>query len=150
MAKAYDVPADVLISRLADVLKSENIGKPDWAAYVKTGSHKQRPPQERDWWYKRCASVFRKIYLHGPIGINDLRIEYGGSKAVGYALSHHRDAGGAIIRNAIHELEKLGYVEKVQGKGRVVTHQGMKKLDRLASDILDELAVQNPLLKIYS
>lgn len=150
MAKAYDVPADVLISRLADMLKSENIGKPDWASYVKTGSHAVRPPQDREWWYKRCASVFRKIYLHGPIGVNDLRIDYGGSKAVGYAFSHHRDAGGAIIRNAIHELEKLGYVEKVQGKGRVVTHQGMKKLDRLASDILDELAVQNPILKIYS
>jgi small subunit ribosomal protein S19e len=41
-------------------------------------------------------------------------------------------------------------VEKVQGKGRVVTHQGMKKLDRLASDILDEMAAQNPILKIYS
>lgn len=150
MAKAYDVPADVLISRLADMLKSENIGRPDWASYVKTGSHAVRPPQDREWWYKRCASVFRKIYLHGPIGVNDLRIDYGGSKAVGYAFSHHRDAGGAIIRNAIHELEKLGYVEKVQGKGRVVTHQGMKKLDRLASDILDELAVQNPILKIYS
>lgn len=150
MAKAYDVPADILISRLADMLKSENIGKPDWASYVKTGSHAVRPPQDREWWYKRCASVFRKIYLHGPIGVNDLRIDYGGSKAVGYAFSHHRDAGGAIIRNAIQELEKLGYVEKVQGKGRVVSHQGMKKLDRLASDILDELAVQNPILKIYS
>ena len=150
MAKAYDVPADVLISRLADILKSENIVKPDWAAYVKTGSHKQRPPQEKEWWYTRCASVFRKIYIHGPIGINDLRIEYGGSKAVGYALSHHRDAGGVIIRNALHELEKLGYVEKVQGKGRVVTHQRMKKLDRLASDILEEMAVLNPILKIYS
>lgn len=150
MAKAYDVPADILISRLADMLKSENIGKPDWASYVKTGSHAVRPPQDREWWYKRCASVFRKIYLHGPIGVNDLRIDYGGSKAVGYAFSHHRDAGGAVIRNAIQELEKLGYVEKVQGKGRVVSHQGMKKLDRLASDILDELAVQNPILKIYS
>jgi small subunit ribosomal protein S19e len=150
MAKAYDVPADILISRLAEILKNESIAKPDWTMYVKTGSHKQRPPQDKDWWYKRCASVFRKIYIHGPIGINDLRIDYGGSKAVGYALSHHRDAGGAIIRHAIHELEKLGYVEKVEKKGRVVTHAGMKKLDRLASEILDELAAQNPTLKIYS
>ena len=150
MAKAYDVPADMLITRLADILKNENIGKPDWAMYVKTGSHKQRPPHEKDWWYKRCASVFRKIYIHGPIGINDLRTYYGGSKEVGYALPHHRDAGGAIVRNAIHELEKLGYVEKVEKKGRVVTHAGMKKLDRLASEILEELAKQNPELKIYS
>ncbi|HET8720244.1 MAG TPA: 30S ribosomal protein S19e [Candidatus Nitrosotenuis sp.] len=150
MAKAYDVPADILIARLADVLKNESIAKPDWAMYVKTGSHKQRPPHEKDWWYTRCASVFRKIYIHGPIGINDLRIYYGGPKAVGYALPHHRDSGGAIIRNAIHELERLGYVEKVEKKGRVVSHAGMKKLDRLASEILEQMAVQNPELKIYS
>lgn len=150
MAKVYDVPADILITRLAQILKSENIAKPEWTNFVKTGSHVQRPPHEKDWWYTRCASVFRKIYLHGPIGIKDLRSEYGGSKAVGYAFSHHRDAGGAIIRHAIHELEKLGYVEKVAGKGRVVSHQGMKKLDRLASEIIDELAAQNPILKVYS
>ena len=82
MAKVYDVPADIFISRLAAALKSENIGKPDWASYVKTGSHAVRPPQDRDWWYTRCASVFRKIYLHGPIGVNDMRIDYGGNKAV--------------------------------------------------------------------
>lgn len=150
MAKAFDVPADILISRLADILKAENIGRPEWTMYSKTSSHRQRPPHEREWWYKRCASIFRKIYLHGPIGINDLRTEYGGAKAVGYALPHHRDAGGSIIRNAIHELEKLGYVEKVEKKGRVISHAGMKKLDRLASEILDELAQQNPTLKIYS
>lgn len=150
MAKAYDVPADIFISKLAEILKNENIAKPEWASFVKTGSHRQRPPQDKNWWYTRCASIFRKIYLHGPIGINELRAEYGGSKAVGYALSHHRDAGGSIIRNAIHELEKLGYIEQVQGKGRVVTHKGMKKLDVLASEILEELAQKNPALKIYS
>ena len=42
------------------------------------------------------------------------------------------------------------YVAKVEKKGRVVSHAGMKKLDRLASEILDELATQNPPLKIYS
>lgn len=150
MAKAYDVPADVLLSRLADILKSENIGKPEWTMFVKTGSHADRPPQNKEWWYTRCASILRKLYLHGPVGINDLRIMYGGAKSVGYGGAHHRDAGGSIIRHAIQELEKLGYVEKVAGKGRVVSHQGMKKIDRLASDILDELAVKNPMLKIYS
>ena len=30
-----------------------------------------------------------------------------------------RSAGGAIIRNAIQGLEKLGYLEKVEKKGRV-------------------------------
>lgn len=150
MAKVHDVPADVLLRKLTDILKNEDIPAPSWASFVKTGSHADRPPHEKDWWHTRCASILRKIYLHGPIGINDLRKEFGGGKPVGYGAAHHRDAGGAIIRNAIHGLEKLGYVEKVEKKGRVVTKQGMQKLDRLATEILKELATENQHLKVYS
>ena len=150
MAKVYDVPADVLLRKLTDILKNEDIPAPSWASFVKTGSHADRPPHEKDWWHIRCASILRKIYLHGPIGINDLRKEFGGGKPVGYGAAHHRDAGGAIIRNAIHGLEKLGYVEKVEKKGRIVTKQGMQKLDRLATEILKELTTENQHLKVYS
>jgi len=150
MAKVYDVPADVFIERLAEILKKEDIPAPSWIPFVKTGAHADKPPQNRDWWHTRCASIFRKIYLHGPIGINDLRNDYGGGKPSGYGAAHHKDAGGAIIRNAIHGLEKLGYVEKVEKKGRVVTKQGMQKLDRLATEILSELIPENPQLKVYS
>ena len=150
MAKVHDVPADVLLRKLTDILKNEDIPAPSWASFVKTGSHADRPPHEKDWWHIRCASILRKIYLHGPIGINDLRKEFGGGKPVGYGAAHHRDAGGAIIRNAIHGLEKLGYVEKVEKKGRVVTKQGMQKLDRLATEILKELATENQHLRVYS
>jgi len=150
MAKVHDVPADVLLRKLTDILKNEDIPAPSWTPFVKTGSHADRPPHEKDWWHTRCASILRKIYLHGPIGINDLRKEFGGGKPVGYGAAHHRDAGGAIIRNAIHGLEKLGYVEKVEKKGRVVTKQGMQKLDRLATEILKELATENQHLKVYS
>ncbi len=150
MAKVHDVPADVLLRKLTDILKNEDIPAPIWTSFVKTGSHADRPPHEKDWWYTRCASILRKIYLHGPIGINDLRKEFGGGKPVGYGAAHHRDAGGAIIRNAIHGLEKLGYVEKVEKKGRVVTKQGMQKLDHLATEILKELIAENQQLKVYS
>jgi small subunit ribosomal protein S19e len=150
MAKAYDVPADMLIGRLAEALKQEDIPAPSWIPFVKTGAHADKPPQNRDWWHIRCASILRKIYLHGPIGINGLRNDYGGGKPSGYGAAHHKDAGGAIIRNAIHGLEKLGYLEKVERKGRVVSKQGMQKLDRLATEILNELVSENPLLKVYS
>ena len=55
-----------------------------------------------------------------------------------------------LSRNAIQGLEKLGYVEKVEKKGRIISKQGMQKLDRLSTEILKELIVENPLLKIYS
>jgi small subunit ribosomal protein S19e len=150
MAKVYDVPADVLIERLSTILKSEDIPTPSWTPFVKTGAHADKPPQDREWWYTRCASVMRKIYLRGPIGINELRKVYGGGKPSGYGAAHHKSAGGAIIRNAIQGLEKLGYIEKVEKKGRVVSKQGMQKLDRLATEILKELVVVNPQLKIYT
>jgi len=150
MAKVHDVPADMLIKKLTEILKSEDINPPTWISFVKTGVHADKPPQKVDWWYTRCASILRKIYLNGPISIADMRSIYGGGKARGYGIASHRYAGGAIIRNAVHELEKLGYVEKVEKKGRIVTKQGMKKLDNLSTEILKELIQTTPKLKIYS
>ena len=75
--------------------------------------------------------------------------DYGGGKPLGYGAAHHKDASGAIVRNAIHGLEKLGYLEKVDKKGRVVSKNGMQKLDRLATEILNELILERPELKIY-
>ena len=150
MAKVYDVPADVLIERLSAALRNEDIPPPSWIPFVKTGAHADKPPQNRDWWHTRCASILRKIYLNGPVGINALRNDYGGGRPSGYGAAHHRDAGGAIIRNAIQGLEKLGYLEKVEKKGRIISRQGMQKLDRLATEILKEMIVQNPRLKVYS
>ena len=150
MAKVHDVPADMLIKKLTEILKSEDINPPTWISFVKTGVHADKPPQQVDWWYTRCASILRKIYLNGPISIADMRSIYGGGKARGYGIASHRYAGGAIIRNAVHGLEKLGYVEMVEKKGRIVTKQGMKKLDNLSTEILKELIQTTPKLKIYS
>ena len=151
MAKVYDVPADELISKLTEILKTEEIPAPNWTMFVKTGAHADKPPQKSDWWYTRCASILRKIYLHGPLSVNDLRSIYGtGKRNMYYGARHHKDASGAIIRNAIHGLEKLGYLEKVEKKGSVVTRQGMQKLDKLSTEILNELIKTTPKLKIYS
>ncbi|HJM45603.1 MAG TPA: 30S ribosomal protein S19e, partial [Candidatus Nitrosopelagicus sp.] len=40
--------------------------------------------------------------------------------------------------------------EQVEKKGRVVSRQGMQKLDKLATEILGELIQTTPKLKIYS
>ena len=149
MAKVFDVPADIFISRLTEILKNEDITVPDWASFVKTGAHAEKPPQNSEWWYVRCASILRKIYFHNPVSIKELRSMYGGAKPVGYGAAHHKDASGAIIRNAVHTLEKLGYIEKVEKKGRILTKQGIKKLDVLATEILKEKITTEPHLSIY-
>ena len=150
MAKVYDVPADIFVTRLSEILKNEDIPAPEWSLFVKTGTHADKPPQNSDWWHVRCASILRKTYLHGPLSVNDLRTMYGGGRPVGYGAAHHKDASGAIIRNAIHGLEKLGYVKKIEKKGRILTKQATQKLDRLATEILKEKIAEDPGLKIYS
>ena len=61
MAKVFDVPADIFINRLTQILKNEDIIVPDWAPFVKTGYHAEKPPQNSEWWHVRCASILRKI-----------------------------------------------------------------------------------------
>src|SRR3989344_4234133 len=79
MATIYDVNPNKLISKAAEELKKlESIKPPVWAPFVKTGVHKERVPVEKDFWYKRSASVLRKVYILGPVGVNKLRVKYGG------------------------------------------------------------------------
>lgn len=150
MVKAYDVPADKLIEKLAEVLKQDpNIKPPGWSKFAKTGSHAERVPLNRDWWYVRCGSLLRKVYLHGPIGLTDLKSDYGGWRQIGYNLAHHRDAGGSSIRKALQQLEAAGYILKVNGSGRMMTQEGMKRLDNLSKEIHKELVEIMPELKRY-
>jgi small subunit ribosomal protein S19e len=150
MAKIFDVPADNLISKLSEQLKKDKkINPPTWSSFVKTGTHAEKMPQNKDWWYTRCASLVRKVYLHGPIGISDLKSHYGGRKRIGYNLDHHKDAGGAIIRKALQQLESAGYIDK-KSKGRMISNEGMKRVDRLATEIFKEVCKENKSLDRYA
>ncbi|MFB0514010.1 MAG: 30S ribosomal protein S19e [Candidatus Bathyarchaeia archaeon] len=151
MPTPYDVPANLLIQRLANYLKDEvdQITPPAWASVVKTSSHAQRPPQNADWWFTRCASILRKVYLKGPIGIQRLRAEYGGRKDRGVRPEHTRKGSGAIVRNALQQLEEAKLVESSGNRGRIVTKQGRSLLDRLSTEIKEKLEKQLPELKKY-
>ena len=151
MPTVYDVPADRLIAHLADHLKRvSQVQPPVWSTYVKTGSQAERPPQNKDWWYFRAASILRKLYLHGPVGISDLRTEYGGLTAVGYTLAHHRDSGSTNIRKIMAQLQTAGLVQKTP-KGRVLTAEGRSLLDKASTEIFKELVkVDKELGKIVS
>jgi len=147
----YDVPSSNLIKRLARYLK-ENVDEiipPTWSSLVKTGSHAARSPQDPDWWFIRCASLLRKVYVQGPIGISRLRSEYGGRTNRGPRPEHSRKGAGAIIRMNLQQLEAAGLVETLRSKGRVVTGEGKRLLDRLATEIKRELEKKHPELQKY-
>ncbi|MCD6557656.1 MAG: 30S ribosomal protein S19e [Candidatus Aenigmarchaeota archaeon] len=136
MVTVVDVDPQKLIEKAAEELKKK-IQMPEWALYVKTGSHKERPPENEDWWYLRAASLLRKVYLDGPVGISKLRTFYGGRKNLGHQPSHFRKAGGKIIRTILQDLENIGFVsiQKKGKKGRIITPKGQKFLDNLAKKV---------------
>ena len=103
MPTPYDVPASTLINKLAQHLKDniDRLTPPKWATFVKTGAHAERPPENPDWWYTRCSSLLRKIYLKGPIGLAHLRSKYGGRVDRGVKPEHAGRGGGAILRTAL-------------------------------------------------
>ncbi len=138
MPTPLDVPSEVLIENLSKFLR-ENVGEvapPPWAMTAKTGSHRERPPSNPDWWYTRCASLLRKLYLHGPVGIARLRVEYGGRLRSGTHIEHSRVAGGSAIREPLQQLQKAGFIAVEEKKGRRLTPEGVSLLNRVASDFL--------------
>ena len=151
MPTVYDVPADNLIKRVAEYLKENivEITPPQWSAFVKTGSHTERLPQTSDWWYTRAASILRKIYIEGPIGIGRLKKEYGGRLGEGTIGEHKRSGGGEIVRDALQQLEKAKLVKTVEKKGRIITKNGLTLLDSLASEAKKNLEKTIPELKKY-
>jgi len=152
MVTALDVPADELIRRVARRLKEEyeQIRPPAWAFYAKTGAHKDRPPEDPDWWYVRAASILRKLYKAGePLGIETFRTIYGGRKNRGVKPERFAKAGGNAIRKILQQLEAAGLVAKVPGKGRVITPLGVSLLDRTAKEIAEELVKKYPELARY-
>ncbi|NIO37589.1 30S ribosomal protein S19e [Candidatus Bathyarchaeota archaeon] len=151
MTTPYDVPASQLIEKLANYLKNnvDQIEPPPWASIVKTGMHVERPPENPDWWYIRCASLLRKIFVHGPVGVERLRAEYGGRKDYGVSPEHAAKSSGAIIRNGVQQLEAAGLVETYQTQGRRVTREGRKLLEELTEEIKRGLVKEIPELEKY-
>ncbi len=135
----YATP-DALIHAVAETLATqEELTAPEWASFVKTGQHKERPPTQDNWWHIRAASILRKVALRGPVGTNKLRSIYGGRKNRGHKPDRRAIAGGNIIRTILQQLEKAGYVkqDEVAGhKGRVLTPKGHSLLDTHANKVI--------------
>ncbi|MBI5332387.1 MAG: 30S ribosomal protein S19e [Candidatus Aenigmarchaeota archaeon] len=135
MVSIRDVNQSLLVKK-ASLELEKRIQMPEWANFVKTGVCKERPPEQKDWWFLRTASLLRKVYMDGPIGVSKLRSYYGGLRNLGHKPSHFKKAGGKVIRTSLQELERAGLIEKVNKpkKGRIVTKEGQRFLDKIAKD----------------
>ena len=131
-----ELPADKLIERTAHRLKGmEQFKPPEWARFVKTGVHKERAPQQEDWWHIRAAAVMRKLGIEGVIGVERLRKEYGGRKNLGHKPEHKKKASGSVIRNVLKQLESAEFVVTRKSKGRMLAPKGKSLLTEVAKEI---------------
>ncbi len=149
MVNVNDVPSSRLIALVAEQVKGIGVQEPQWARFVKTGSHAERPPADPAWWYTRAASVLRKLYVHGPLGLSDLERAYGGTKALHYYPKHHRDAGGSSVRVVLKQLEQAELVSKTP-KGRILTPKGRALLDKASKEVFAKVVEADKELARYA
>ena len=134
----YEIESEKFIRALAEKLKTiEEFKMPEWALFVKTGQAKERPPEEKDWWYIRAASVLRKLYIKGLVGVGKLRNYYGSRKDRGAKPEKFRKASGKILRTMLQQATKAEFAEHIKEKkaGRRLTKKGKLCLDQLASEL---------------
>lgn len=147
MSHTLVVDSNELINKAAAELKKQKLVEPtEWSQFVKTGHHKQRLPDQDDWWYHRSAAVLRSVAKLGPVGTQKLRTKYGGKKNRGHKPERFYKASGSIIRKILQQLEKSELVkqtEKGVHKGRVLTPKGTSFLDKLAVQIMKQARKDN-------
>jgi small subunit ribosomal protein S19e len=140
----YDVPASDLIDALAETFADHDaVEEPDWARFAKTGVETELPPEQELFWERRTASLLRKVAKDGPVGVERLATEYGGSKQGSnrykVAPSHRADGSRKIIRTALTQLEDADLVMTAEGEGRRITADGRSLLDETAEAVLEDL-----------
>jgi len=150
MTTVYDVPPTQLIEAVAQDLKGKAEFKPPaWSEYVKTGVHREKAPENPDWWYVRVAAVMRKVYTHGPIGVSRLTAEWGGPKDRGSKPYKARKGSGSIVRVSLKQLEAAGLVVKKGKVGRIISPKGQSYLDNMANKVKQDIVKDMPELKKY-
>lgn len=121
------------MSKLVEEVKAiKQVVAPQWAVFVKTGAHKERPPVQADWWHLRTAAVLVKVNKFGPIGTNRLAKMYGGRKNRGVKPEIKYAGSRNIIRKCLQQLESAGLIKQVQipKAGKVLTKKGVELLKK--------------------
>ena len=156
MTTYYDVPADLLIPGLAERLRSyDMVSAPEWASQVKTGTHRERPPVQEDWWYTRAASILRKVAIKGPIGTNRISQEFGGPKDRGVKKNKAVAGSRNVARKILQQLSDSGLlVESLNtagnvNRGKILSSEGQALLDEVSHSVRKIAEERYPGLEKY-
>lgn len=133
MVSSREANPEALIKTVSEKLKG-TITEPVWAKFVKTGAHKERAPDQADWFFIRTAAVLRRVMIDGPVGVEKLRVHFGGRKNRGHKPERFVKGSGAVLRNVVQQLDNAGYTKK-EKTGRIITSKGQSLLDKAAKEL---------------
>lgn len=155
MTTFHDVHVDLLLPVVSERLQSEaTLTPPEWAEYVKTGVHRERIPDQPDWWYMRAAAMLRKIAINGPLGSKAVAGLYGGARDRGGSPDRAKRGSRHIARTLMQQLEDAGLLVERRsdggvGYGRGITGAGQALLDAAASEVRGASEARSPGLDRY-
>ena len=122
--------------------RSGKIEIPEWTDYCKTATHKDLSPYDADWYYIRAASMARKIYLRGTIGVGMFKRIYGGNGRRGVRGRRFNTSSGSVARTILRNLVNIGVLEEDEDTGmKSLSREGQRDLDRIASSIVTGNAI---------
>ncbi|RZF37719.1 hypothetical protein LSTR_LSTR003130 [Laodelphax striatellus] len=115
--------------------KSAKVKVPEWVDIVKNGKFKELAPYDQDWFFTRCAAIVRHIYFRSPVGVGAITKMFGGRKRNGVCPAHFCRSSSGVARRALQALEQMKLIEKDAVRGRRITTQGQRDLDRIAAQV---------------
>ncbi|KAK4755170.1 hypothetical protein SAY87_008927 [Trapa incisa] len=104
-------PHEFVKAYAAHLKRSGKVELPHWTDIVKTATFKELAPYDPDWYYIRAASMARKIYLRGGLGVGAFRRIYGGSKRNGSRPPHFCKSSGSIARHILQQLQNMNIID---------------------------------------
>merc|ERR1712216_586128 len=127
-----DVDAHEFVKRYATHLKKQGkISLPELVDLMKTSVSRELAPYDEDWFYIRCASLARRLYVRQGTGVGAFSKVYGAKKRRGTLPGHFCRSSRGVIHNCLKQLMKVGVVEhmpeaaKKKG-GRRITTRGSR------------------------
>lgn len=126
--------------RLANALKElPEMKAPEWVFFVKSSSAKERPIDDKEFWYKRAASVLRQIYKVKIVGVERLRTKYGSKKNRGMKPEKFQKASGKIIRTILQQTDAAGLTEQAKDIKGVRSKRPGRQLTQKGKDFLEAI-----------
>lgn len=140
MNTVYELDAQEYNLKLAEALKNiPEFDAPEWINFVKSGSFRERPINDSDFWHKRAASILRQIYRKNVVGVNRLRTKYGGRQNRGSKPQRFKKSGGKIIRTILQQADAAGFTEIAKAIRGVRKKRPGRQLTQKGKDFLEDI-----------